>query len=410
MCCFAVPVSADDYFDTGYRSEYGNTLETFVNDLGEYLNSDITIDEFLSRSNGLINESRDEFADRLGIGLVVDITDSIANGIMDNVANAEEAIKDVLNPYSSTESVSTTDMQGYGAKAFRFYNGKYQVVYGDYLVVQSDNFYIMHSNSNASDACKSGTSSDGINYSYVYSGGFQLGLGGGWKLYGDVRYPDGTQAPTNDEYVDMPIYNFSNATDKELEELLKNLNETIKQENPDLTSMEGLLESIYYRLGKLDSDNDNALLSQVITAIQLSSGELKSVLEEIRDSLTDGVSGDNSELAEKLEKMITTDDFIIDEEAYRNYSTVLKLRLNEKFIFADDLKNLVVYAFDKYANSSENPQLELSYNSNTYTVDLNVYNEYMPTIRFMIAAFTYVSFALHTYRKIPSYINGGDNL
>lgn len=95
----------------------------------------------------------------------------------------------------------SVDMQGYGAKAFRIYNGRYQVVYGDYLVVQDKDFYTMYSNSNDSQACKSGTSSDGINYSYVYSGGFQLGFGGGWQLYGDVRYSDGSNAPTNDPII-----------------------------------------------------------------------------------------------------------------------------------------------------------------------------------------------------------------
>lgn len=448
MSCFAVPISATDINggitsggggSGGNRSEYGNSLEAFLNALGDYINGDITIDDFLTVSNKITTDVDNSVYDRLGGNYIEGITSGIVNAVDEFGDNAQyyisEWYEDFLKDYTDLaqiESPNNPDKKGYGAVAYAYYSSNPNTchyLYADYIVITKPNVNGYYS---AIGYCPDATSDDnGVLYSVSFNGGItytdsyhgiQYGLSVDpetaqhryiYSFYGDIRYEDGTQAPTDDEFVDTEVLDFSDSSDDELEKLLEDLLNKLNLEMPDLSSIEGLLTSIYVRLGSLDSDNDNELLSQVLVAIQSLQGtdnsELLEVLNEIKDKLTNGTTDDNIDLSEKLENMITVEDFVIDEEAYRNNSAVLKLRLQEKFIFTDELKNLVTYTFDSYSNASENPQLNLKYNDKSYVMDLSAYDEYMPTLRFIIAAFTYITYAYHTYRKIPSYINGGDN-
>lgn len=51
--------------------------------------------------------------------------------------------------------------------------------------------------------------------------------------------------------------------------------------------------------------------------------------------------------------------------------------------------------------------LILNYNG-SYDIKFDIFEPYLPTIRGFIAAYIYLSYAWNTYRKIPSYIRGGD--
>ena len=244
------------------------------------------------------------------------------------------------------------------------------------------------------------------------------------QIYGDWRYyPDSEDIPpTDDEYIQSESFDFSNATDKELEDLLNKILEQLELQQPDLSSIEGLLRAIYNRLGTLDSDNDNALLSQILAAInslELSGGEIGdnsgiiSVLEDIKNSLVfnngDGLGFLSEQLKEIIDNQLTVDDFAIDEDLYNNNDEILKLRLQQKFSFITSLKNLVIYTFNSYSNSPVNPEFSVNYDGKEYSWDFSFLNQYIDSFRFLIAAFIYISYAFHTYRKIPSYINGGDN-
>ena len=250
-------------------------------------------------------------------------------------------------------------------------------------------------------------------------------------LYGDWRYKDDTQAPTDDVYTDVSDYDFDDVPVPDLEELIKNILEELERQQPDLSSIEGLLKAIYNRLGTLDSDNDNALLSQILAAInalEINSGDnnngnsdsgsngysdLISVLEDIKNSLVFNNGEDIDTLSEQLriliDSQLTVGDFVIDDDLYNTNLEILKLHLQQKFSFVSALKNLVDYAFNAYQNSSDKPRINFSLNSKEYHVDIDVLSEDLLFIRFVIAAFIYISYAYHTYRKIPSYINGGDN-
>lgn len=208
------------------------------------------------------------------------------------------------------------------------------------------------------------------------------------------------------------------------EQLLEILNDLINQLNlafPDLSTIEGLLTAILARLGTLDSDNDNELLSQLIVAINTLDGsgsvvdnsEIVDCLNEIKNSLTfdngENVTSLSVQLQTLVDNQLTAEDFVIDEQAYMNYDEVLKLRLQAKFSFADDLKNLVDTAITAYSDSESIPEIKFSAFNEDFSIDFSFFEGHIDLIRFIMAAFIYLSYAWHTYRKIPSYINGGDN-
>lgn len=239
------------------------------------------------------------------------------------------------------------------------------------------------------------------------------------RIYGDWRSDDDTPAETDDTYETVSDYDFSEVPEKELEDLLKKILEEFEFEQPDLSSIEGLLNAIYARLGKLDSDNDNALLSQILSAIKAikldnsDNSDLLKILEDLKNSLVYD-DGENVEtISEQLKKIIdnqlTVDDFTIDEELYNNRMEVLQLRLMGKFSFVHDLSDFVTYIFNSYSNSSENPEINFIYDDKSYSVNFDYYKDILPLVQGIIAAFVYITYAYHTYRKIPSYINGGDN-
>lgn len=119
-------------------------------------------------------------------------------------------------------------------------------------------------------------------------------------LYGDWRWlSDGTPAETDDEFETISDYDFSQATDRELEELLKKLLNEMELKEPDLSTLEGLLNAIYSRLGTLDSDDDNAMLSAINAAIislasdtNHNNAELIEALKELKEAKTEGADLD----------------------------------------------------------------------------------------------------------------------
>ena len=446
ICCFAVPASADTSSvdgginsggggQGGQRTTYGNGVELFIEAVIDFSNGDITYDQYTSRSAEIIGDYMTEYTDRAGLAFMAEIngkiSETVAKYALDAPMYVSDWINDIISDYETQEEVSTTDKKGYQSvyikttksstgktiKEYTYFNGYIicypkDTGYNSYLAVLDDGtcYYAKYSDGVLDDDV-SGYQTEWSDFQSTETSKVDI------AVYGDVRYSDGSEAPTDDEFETKSIIKLDDLTDSELEEVLEDINEELERQNPDLSTIEGLLSAIYYRLGSLDSDNDNELLSQVLTAIQAlemtDNTELINILNDIKDSLTDGndnTEDENEELTDELEKHLTVGDFVIDEDMYRNYSEVLKLRLQEKFIFADQLKELITYTVNSYSNSSENPQLSLSYDGNTYSMDFSAFNEHIPAIRFIIAAFTYITFAFRTYRKIPSYINGGDNL
>ena len=158
-----------------------------------------------------------------------------------------------------------------------------------YLKTYRDEFYgrdgsLIHShNVNSSISCEYGTRSDVTIY-------------GSWKWR-----ESGLQAETDDEFQTITDYDFSEAPERELEDLLKKILNEFELQQPDLSSIEGLLNAIYARLGTLDSDNDNELLASlnaaVLALVESNNGNNEALLNELlkfREDLKNGTVGSDS--------------------------------------------------------------------------------------------------------------------
>lgn len=330
----------------------------------------------------------------------------------------DDYVSDFFNSYTVLSYEPTTGLDGHGALCKQYISGNLSyAVYCDYIEVLPNGYYNMV---NVRVQKRYNGSSEPWRVEYTdYDGVFQTLEIKYCKVYGDVRYPTGEQAPNDDEYETISDYDFSQVPERELEDLLKKILNEMEIKEPDLSTLEGLLNAIYARLGTLDSDNDNALLSQILAAIKAiklensDNSELLDTLEDLKNSLVYDDEENSETIAEQLKKIIdnqlTVDDFTIDDELYNNRMEILKLRFMGKFSFIHDLSDFVTYIFNSYSNSSDNPEIGFTYDGNSYSVNLDYYNDVLPLVQCIIAAFVYITYAYHTYRKIPSYINGGDN-
>lgn len=323
----------------------------------------------------------------------------------------------------NTITTDNVDMQGCGAALYiPNYGGKEYCIeymsYGEFYYEGEQLYYHTHG------VCKRTLKSYGGSpqTSDYYQDGFAK-YNSDYIYYGDWRYSDGSSADDKTTPTQSIIQGIdtSQLTDQELIDLLQDMVNKLKLQFPDLSTIEGLLASIYNRLGTLDSDNDNELLSQILTAIQAlqTSGgggdntELINALNEIKNKLVFGEGDNISSLAELLKTLIDNqliaDDFVIDEDAYNQRGEVLKLRLLGKFGFIESLKSLISYMMNSYSSSSELPTLTLKIFDTSAEMDFSWLTEHLPLFQAILAAYIYISYAFHTYRKIPSYINGGDN-
>ncbi len=356
----------------GSRTEYGNGLNVFFETLEDFTDGNITYDEFNSKTSTILEEYAGEFSDRAGITLINDIKSQVNDYVTKYGKNAPmyiyDSISDILNNYETTETIPTTDKKGYGACIKTNFVSSMTInteTYGDYIVLYSD------SNGNPTYSIQANDGSQLMFVKRINGGNSQISYSSGGvtyssvdymdegeyiHVYGDVRNSDGTPAETDDTYVDQLTYDFSNATDSELDELLQELKEELERQNPDLSTMEGLLESIYYRLGSLDSDNDNSLLGQVVSSIN----SLKESIENIDFEFDTDKEYNFEDIFGDFEFSIDFSDFFVDFEANINlYFTVedgyfdtkfteLKDNFNSEFAFIDNISSYVKKIFDAF--------------------------------------------------------------
>lgn len=412
--------------------------------IDKYCNGDITFSEWQEQQTAVnaefleSNKSVGDTAYALAVttsNQFSGVSQKISNAVENWGDGARERVYEWWNEVCNTNNVptentqtSTTNMHGRGARIDAFEKNKnnkhYSVLLCDYIVIDTKNSLFINRTNDGSSSPFAYVGNDG---KYSFNGNASASSWSNltdpnwsYKFYGDVRYTDGTPAPSDDEFVITgTIKKFGEMSEKDLEDLLNDFSEEMDLQNPDLSTIEGLLNAIYARMGTLDSDNDNQLLSEVLAAIKAiktsdkDNTELLELLEDIKNSLVFD-NGENKEtFSEQLKKIvdnqITRDDFVIDEDLYNNHGEILKERLLGKFSFIYNMKTFVTYCFDEYSNTSETPEFNIEYDGKSYSINLNAFNEYLPTIQWILAAFIYLTYAYHTYRKIPSYINGGDN-
>ncbi len=388
---------------------YYDYLKEFWSATGNFISGDYTFSEYSSA----VTAAAERWAVTPHLSSKADaIVGNVGNIVNDYGPAATDVIKgwtsDLFSDYQTTENVSTTDLNGCGAFYERYRNGSLDYrVYCDYIVITSEKYCSLNG-LRRQEFYSNGELTQSTDYVDNYdSDSCQIGMSivdsssSTIKLYGDVRYNDGTPAETDDEYATISKYDFTQKQDpnnfdpnnpnnpdnlipttaQELEELLDAFNEILENNNPDLSTMESTLKSIYRKLGQLDSDNDNELLLKILNSLNL-----------IKKALPD-----------------KDKDFKIDEDLQNTNGEKLKQKLMEKFSFIIELKNFVTYIFDVYKNSSEAPEISLDIYGETYKINMDIFKNYLPLLQSILAAYIYISYAYHTYRKIPSYINGGDN-
>ncbi len=466
MCVslFALPVYAEDneHGGTGgeipdpvtnqqYMSQVSQLIDWYCDgkiDWESYQEQlDSITDNYISSNTfgGQVSNSITQFSNKVSA-----LSQKFGSIVQEYGDSAVEYIKDYFDNFFSDYEVlreeSTTDLKGYGALLMVKRDPYIDYYYCDYLEINPD--------------VDIGTCViDGhecFSYRYWNSDGH---IDDGWytilpqvfafkwvpryytlSYYGDVRYRNGEKAPTNDEYVEVEDYDFADSTYKDLDDLLNKIIEELNRQQPDLSSIEGILKSIYYRLGTLDSDNDsgtlsllNSAISQLISDNNANNQALIEKLESLKGGTEDsGEEGEGSGGTGSGEG--TGDSGGIDVEGLRELLKELipeiddmtgteqvKAALLSKFSFIEELKSLIQRFISSYKNSSSNdPVITLDFGSGLtsgvlgflgfHDVDLSAggfLNKYMPTVRAIVAAFIYITFAWNTYKKIPEYINGG---
>lgn len=241
-------------------------------------------------------------------------------------------------------------------------------------------------------------------------------------FYGDWRYDNGDEATDNiTEFPDKSAPNFDDMSDDDLIDFLDKLLEDLRLNYPDLSNIEGLLNAILAKLGTLDSDNDNELLEYILVAIKelknngetADNSELLKILEELKNALIikdgDKVTTTAQLLEMLVQNQIRRSDITIDASAYNQRYALIEAKLLGKFSFISEIKNFVQYAIDSYSKTDNSPTITIDLFNNQHTIDFSMFDGSINLVRWIVAAFVYLSYAFATFRKIPGYINGGDN-
>ena len=326
--------SSDGSRDRMTSQEY-NAAQSYLID--KFCNGEITYSQFQEQSQAVTDEFLSSIDDPVGsvAATAAHNTANTFSAISQKIGSIVEKWGDDARQYVSewwngltqnvpTETVKTptTDYMGYGAIYTDFVEDNYYWFNGfDYIVVEDlgnglvrvtgyGNVYLQVQVQNGNVILreeKELTKPSSRTLTYV-NGSF-YNNGQLVKLSGDVRYSDGTPFPTGEEFEISNKKKFDDLSAPDLEEILNDFAEALEEASPDLSTIEGLLKAIYARMGKLDSDNDNELLSAINSNIlklinadkdnddkeDNTNEELVKTLLEIRDALKEGTLGTSPE-------------------------------------------------------------------------------------------------------------------
>jgi len=408
----------------GNRTSYGQGTELFIKAVIDFTEGDISYEQFTNRTSEIVGDYMSEYTDRAGLAFMSEISGKISETVakygLDAPAYVSEWIYDIIDDFTETEEVSTTDKNGYSTmiSITNQYGMIQQFSWNGYIVVypQDDGtieYYCCWADCERHyyyyNAGYEETKTSTASYNATYkSSDYNI------SVYGDVRYEDGSPAPTDDETATVTKINLDELSDTELEELLEDILEELERQNPDLSNIEGLLEAIYYRLGSLDSDNDNELLSQVLVAIQSlemngDNSELLAILKEIRDSLSDD-NGSEDDSEEPLDNLTYFQEQILKYISPGDITEYEEFAINVRGLFYS--KFSFIYEFQAFFSSlswgsPDSIVIDFSFMENSYSIDTSIYNELMPTVRGMLAFFVYGVFCIRCYKRLPTIISGG---
>ncbi len=319
---FPFVVSAD--YETGMTNQEYYAAQSYL--IAKYKDGKISYSEFQQQSQAVT----DEFVSKNTVGGVLqsgalnasNTFNAVSQKIGDTVQKYGDSARDYLSSivsnffddYTVLNDKPTTDLNGSGA-LFEWYDPDgclAKRVYCEYIIRDSSGSFKCYGDIHEIIYYPNGTIQNEYKYPYGSTGGYV-----GWtsmpeyqKFYGDVRYEDGTQAPTDDTFETITDYDFTQATEKELEDLIKDLLNEFELQMPDLSSIEGLLNAIYARLGTLDSDNDNSLLSDINSSIQ----SLNSSISEASSSIETAIN----DLKETVSSLLSNEDDNTDNDTVKH--------------------------------------------------------------------------------------------
>lgn len=390
ICFILLGTSVYAYGEHGYATD-GQVLSDTVYLINSYSNGEISYDDFVFDLNTIHGQALisgcdysaykvQQFIDTFNSTFSSDPSHGGSEHGGGGVGGTRTPITDMWNDICNNNDVPTdvrqiptTDLMGGGAKAvLTFPDGKQRVFIGGYIIVDAsrgtdDIIITVHGDAAYYDRQPDGTyklmwtsgGSANLGISSARTAITEFGIsdtsGNIYKLYGDVRTIEGESFPTDDEYEFDTVYNFDDMTDTELKDLIEQLANEIQVEYPDLSTMEGLLKAIYGRLGKLDSDDDNGLLSAINAAIislasdnNASNAEIIGLLQELKDSMKNGTDLDPvlkelNKINDSLDylKTISTLDLIGD-----TIESLLELTDTEK-TFLDTYATLILNLITK---------------------------------------------------------------
>lgn len=428
MCIsvLVIPASANV---TNIPSDMSHFISDVYEDFQSYRNGNISLADFLDlyAKNCL----------KWGYNNVSDVSHikDVLHGLQNLGVDVPEAWLKYYYEYNDIEK-DDSELAGYGAilKSYSVYNGKKYVAaiyYG-----QKGELYNYHSNKDGgvqyvqfslpyekavyydrfSDEIRTDNNANIISATYYYDNP-------SWAMLGNwvPRNGTGTTDGIVSDLPDKPAPSFDDMSDDDLIDFLDKLLEDLRLSYPDLSTLEGLLNAILAKLGTLDSDNDNELLMQILAAIQslknsgetADNSELLKTLEDLKNSLVFKDDEKTASLAEMLNTLVQNQvrrsDITIDSSLYNQRYALIEAKLLGKFSFISEIKNFVQYAIDCYSNTENSPTITIDLFNHQHIIDFSAFDDSINLIRWVIAAFIYLSYAFATFRKIPSYINGGDN-
>lgn len=335
--CFT-SVYADDY--SGIAGITQNDVEYFKKALElakKLVRGEISVDdaynEFKRNASDLVSENVKDF---LHVDDVSDMTPrGFANEIVKGVGDKLKDLGGLLDGSPNKDEIF--NMKGYGAVCVAYENGKYfRTAYGAYGIIhpQWGNQLILYPDSDSNVNVYLEYASGSIqNYSSSTVVGYYNNPnfpGNTYILYGDWRWADETKedpVPTSPTYNIVYTTDPSGLTDSEILDLIKDMINQLNFDFPDLSTIEGLLNSILATLGTLDSDNDASGLNDIKNAIDnLGNKEEKdytSILSEIKSALENLFNKEEKDYTSQLDDIKS----LLSEQNYNELLNTINLAI-----------------------------------------------------------------------------------
>lgn len=172
----------------------------------------------------------------------------------------------------------------------------------------------------------------------------------------------------------------------------------------------------YTTEGKEFDDTDIiSALKSIFSSLETFRSYCYSQLKQLYDSVRSGFSSVSRSVSLWGKNIVNAINSLggssdLTDEQLADYQDKLESAVNSRFGFVIGLKDILDTALSSYQNSSSS-QINFKFKSRSYSIDFSTWfnDDNLNSIRFLMAAFIYLSFAFNTFRRLPSYIyNGGD--